>query len=176
MDIVAMAREMGFDQAGLLSADEVVTSADLAASCNPQACRKYGSCWTCPPGAGTYEELLGDISSRRAGVVVQTVRDGVDFYEDWDVLEELRTLHNGRLDELARMMRPEFEDVLVFSTGGCDLCDECSYPDAPCKRPDARRESLSAHGVAVGATCQNAGLDYSFQNGRIRFVGMILYR
>ena len=176
MDIVGLAREIGFDQAGLISAENVVTSAELAASCNPGACRKYASCWTCPPGAGTYEELQDNITSRTAGVVVQTVRDGVDYYEDWDILEETRALHNGRLDELARAMRSEFDGLLEFSTGGCDLCEECSYPHAPCKKPDERRESLSAHGVAVGAMCKNAGLDYAFVNGGVRFVGLILYR
>ena len=98
-----------------------------------------------------------------------------DYYEDWEVLAETRTLHNSRLDKLAAMMREELGDVAVFSTGGCDLCETCTYPDAPCARPDARRHSLSAHGVAVGTTCQNAGMDYSFINGSVRYIGMILY-
>ena len=174
-DFEALAREIGFDQAGMIDVDAVVTSAELAASCNPGACRKYASCWTCPPGAGTYEELLDDITSRRAGIVVQTIRDGVDYFEDWDILAETRSLHNERLDRLARAMRAELEGVLEFSTGGCDLCESCTYPDAPCRKPDERRESLSAHGVAVGTTCEHAGLDYSFQNGSVRFVGMILH-
>ena len=97
-DFEALAREIGFDQAGMIDVDAVVTSAELAASCNPGACRKYASCWTCPPGAGTYEELLDDITSRRAGIVVQTIRDGVDYFEDWDILAETRSLHNERLD------------------------------------------------------------------------------
>ena len=174
-DFEALAREIGFEQAGAISADAVVTSADLAASCNPGACRKYASCWTCPPGAGTYEELQVDITSKRAGLVVQTVRDGIDYFEDWEVLDETRALHNDRLDQLAGAMRDELEGVLEFSTGGCDLCDECTYPDAPCAQPDKRRESLSAHGVAVGTLCERAGLDYSFKNGSVRFVGMILH-
>ena len=121
------------------------------------------------------EELLDDITSRRAGIVVQTVRDGVDYFEDMEILAETHALHNKRLDRLTRAMRAELEGVLEFSTGGCDLCEECTYPDAPCRKPDERRESLSAHGVAVGATCERAGLDYSFVNGSVRFVGMILH-
>ena len=175
MDVEKLAIEIGFDQVAAISAGDVITSPELAAGCNPKDCRNYGSCWTCPPGAGTYEEILGDITSKRAGVLVQTVREGIDFYEDWDLLAETRTLHNERLDRLGEAMRAELPDVLEFSTGGCDLCGSCSYPDAPCKKPEKRRESLSAHGVSVGATCQRVGLDYSFENGRVRFVGMILH-
>lgn len=175
MDIEALAREIGFDHVATICADDVVTSPELASSCNPQACRKYGSCWTCPPGVGTYEDILGDITSRNAGVLVQTVRTGIDHYEDWDLIEKAHVVHNTRLDQLARAMRAELADVIEFSTGGCGVCNPCSYPDAPCLKPEQRRESLSAHGVAVGATCERAGLDYSFENGCVRFVGMILY-
>ena len=175
MDVEALAREIGFDHVAAIRASDVVTSPELAASCNPKACRNYGSCWSCPPGVGTYETILSDITSRNAGVLVQTVRDGVDHYEDWELIEEAHILHNARLDQLADAMRTELSDVIEFSTGGCNICSTCSYPDAPCLKPERRRESLSAHGVAVGATCEHADLDYSFENGRVRFVGMILY-
>ena len=175
IDPVKLAEDLGFDSAAAINPDMVVTSADLSASCNPQSCRKYASCWTCPPGAGTFDEIQHHIRQKSAGVLVQTIRDDVDFYEDWEILAEIRQLHNSRLDQLAATLRDEYEGVLEFSTGGCDVCDSCSYPDAPCMQPVEQRLSLSAHGVAVGATCQNAGLDYSFQNGRVRYVGMILH-
>ena len=175
MNVEDLAREIGFDRVAAIRAEEVVTSPELAASCNPRACRMYGSCWTCPPGVGAYEEILVDITSRDAGVLVQTIRDGVDHYEDWEAIDEARMLHNASLDRLADAMRAELSGVIEFSTGGCDLCSTCSYPDAPCMKPERRRESLSAHGVAVGATCERAGIDYAFENGRVRFVGMILY-
>ena len=175
-DAVAYAKELGFTEAAEISADGVVTSKELTASCNPSACRKYGSCWTCQPAAGDFEELReSHIASKDKGIVVQTVRDDVDYYEDWELLAEVKAQHNERLDRLAAALREEYPDVLEFSTGGCDLCTPCSYPDAPCLKPVEQRLSLSAHGVAVGTTCQRAGLDYSFQNGRIRYVGMVLY-
>lgn len=129
----------------------------------------------CPPGAGSFDDRQKHFENKSGGIIVQTIRDNVDIYEDYEQLTEIRTLHNGRLDQLASEMRKELDDVLEFSTGGCDLCSPCSYPDAPCKKPIEQRLSLSAHGVAVGTTCKNAGLDYSFENGRIRFVGMVLH-
>jgi predicted metal-binding protein len=175
LDIVALANELGFSEAATISADDVVTSKELTSLCNPEACRQYGSCWTCQPAAGPFEQLQEHITSKDAGIVVQSIRDNVDFYEDWEILAETRASHNERLDRLAAAMREEFKDVMEFSTGGCDVCESCTYPDAPCRNPDTQRHSLSAHGVSVGSTCQRAGMDYSFENGRIRYVGMILY-
>ena len=175
LDIVGFAQELGFTEAAPITADMVVTSKELAASCNPNACRKYASCWTCPPGAGTFEELQPNIRTKSAGVIVQTLRDDIDYYIDWELLEETRNAHNERLDRLTAAIREEFTGVLEFSTGGCDLCESCTYPDAPCRKPVLHRQSLSAHGVAVGTTCKNAGLDYSFKNGSVRFVGMVLH-
>ena len=176
LDVVELAREIGFEQQAEISADAVVTDEALAQSCSPQTCRKYASCWSCPPGAGTFEERSAHFVGKDGGVLVQTVRENVDLFEEPELMGEIRDLHNTRLDRLADVLRAEYDDVLEFSTGGCDLCKPCSYPDAPCNLPDKQRLSLSAHGVAVGSTCVNAGLDYSFENGRVRYVGMILYR
>ena len=170
-----LAHEIGFTQAATITPDMVTTSKELLTSCNPKACRKYNTCWTCPPAAGSFEELQDNIFTKRVGILVQTIRDDIDYYEDWELLDETRNEHNSKLDRLADQLRADHEGVLEFSTGGCDVCGTCSYPDAPCKNPEKQRLSLSAHGVAVGTTCQKAGLDYSFQNGRVRFVGMILF-
>lgn len=175
MDIVSRAAELGFERYGAITPDMVVTSELLAASCTPQSCPKYGSCWSCPPGAGSFEERQAHFEGKNAGILVQTVREGIDFYEDFELLGEIRAVHHERLDALANELRGEFADVLEFSTGGCDICGTCSYPDAPCKQPDKQRLSLSAHGVAVETTCKKANVEYSFENGRIRYVGMILY-
>lgn len=175
MDIELRAKEIGFERFAAITPDMVVTSEALAQSCTPRTCQKYASCWSCPPGAGTFEERQAHFEGKTAGVLVQTVRDGVDIYEDYEQLYEIRNVHHRRLDQLAEELKGVFEGVLEFSTGGCDLCSPCSYPDAPCLQPDKQRLSLSAHGVSVGGTCENAGLDYAFENGRIRYVGMILF-
>lgn len=174
-DVLALAKEAGFDLFATICADDVVTDELLAQSCNPGNCRKYASCWSCPPGAGSYEERQAHFEGKNAGVIVQTVREGVDHYEDFELLADTKQTHNERLDRLAAEIRRDYPDALAFSTGGCDVCDSCSYPDAPCKRPAEQRLSLSAHGVSVGGTCKKAGLEYSFENGRIRYVGMVLY-
>ena len=170
-----IAKECGFNSYGKLDVSTMRFLPEVRDMCAANTCGMYGKSWACPPGCGSLEEMRDKVKKYSAGILVQTIRDDVDFYEDWEILAEIRTLHNDHLDQLAAEMREQFEGVLEFSTGGCDVCEACSYPDAPCKKPVEQRLSLSAHGVSVGTTCKKAGLDYSFQNGRIRYVGMILH-
>ena len=175
MDWVARASEIGFERVAVIEdASSIVLSEMLAASCSPKTCPKYASCWSCPPGAGSFEELKAHFEGKTGGVIVQTVRENVDYMADFELLAELLVLHNERLDTLANEMRQACSDVIELSTGGCGLCDPCTYPDAPCQKSDVQRLSISAHGVDLDKTCKNIGIDYSFENGRIRFVGIIL--
>jgi len=173
VDIVKTAEEMGFELAGPIEASAIECKRELRDYCNPEECPQYASCWSCPPGAGSFEECRERIASCSCGVVVQTVREGVDF-NDVETLAEIRTLHNGRLDELADAVRGEGEGVYAFTTGGCRVCPTCTYPDEPCRYPQKQRLSLSAHGVDVAALCEHAGIEYGFESGTIRFVGMVL--
>lgn len=174
-DAVELARELGFEGIAAIDPAQVSMRAELAALCTPKSCPKYGSCWSCPPGAGPFEDIQADVTSKTGGVLVQTVRTGIDYTQDLEEVVEAQVLHHERLDALADKLRATHKGVAEFSTGGCDLCDPCTYPDAPCAKPELRRLSLSAHGVDVGATCRNAGLDYAFENGVLRFIGMVLY-
>ena len=104
MDIVKTAEEMGFELAGPIEASAIECKRELRDYCNPEECPQYASGWSCPPGAGSFEECRERIASCSCGVVVQTVREGVDF-NDVETLAVIRTLHNGRLDELADAQR-----------------------------------------------------------------------
>lgn len=175
LDLVALAQELGFDLAAPIDTADIVTREELANSCSPRTCPRYASCWSCPPGAGTLEQRQAHFDGKSGGVIVQTKQEGVDFYEDFDVLEKLHRTHNSNLDKLTHLMRQEYDGVTEFSTGGCGQCDTCTYPDEPCRKPREQRLSISAHGIDVDATCKNAQMEYSFENGTIRFIGIVLH-
>lgn len=174
VDAVKLANELGFDVVTPVASDMITCSRELRAMCSPRYCPTYGNCWSCPPGAGTFEECEARIASTAQGVIVQTVREGLDYWEIEEV-DELRTLHNSRLDQLADAIREQRGDAFEFTTGGCNLCESCTYPDAPCSKPDIQRLALSAHGIGVAAMCSQAGAEYEFVQDTTRFVGLVLY-
>ena len=173
MDLVAMAKEAGFDSAGTVRAGQIECKRELRDLCTEESCADYATCWSCPPGCGSFEACAERIAASSFGVVVQSVFEGIDF-EDEDSVIKARDEHNGRLDRLAASVREASVQALEFSTGGCDLCNPCSYPAKACLKPGAQRHALSAHGIDVAALCERAGLDYAFESGTLRYVGMLL--
>ena len=174
MDVIARAKELGFDLVGSLAAQDIACRQELRDLCNPDACAHYATCWSCPPGAGDFSECKDRIAACTEGVVVQTVRRNVDF-SDGELLDRIRRLHNERLDQFAEEVRTHHENALEFSTGDCDLCQPCTYPGAPCNKPQQQRLALSAHGVDVPALCESVGMEYAFEDGTVRFIGMVLH-
>lgn len=174
LDPVQSARNLGFEFVVPVTADMVVSRRDLRDCCNQDECAHYNTCWSCPPGSGTFEECVARIASRTEGVLVQTCRHDVGF-EDADLLARIRDLHNSRLDRLADEVRLSHPDEIGFSTGGCGICNPCTYPYVPCANPAQQRLALSAHGVDIAEMCTRAGMEYSFENGTIRFIGLVLY-
>ena len=176
VDIPTLIKDIGFDLFVRIDPAMLVIDERLVQSCSPENCENYGTCWSCPPGAGTLEQRQAHLQAGNVGILVQTVCEDVDYEKDAERIRQAEIVHNQKLDQLASALRDVSEEVLEFTTGGCDICDPCSYPDAPCKQPEMQRLALSAHGVDVAATCQAAGMEYGFENGRVRFVGMVLYR
>ena len=168
------AKELGFDLVATVEKDMVPCKRELRDLCDPKVCEHYGTSWSCPPGAGTFEQCAATIAAKSKGVLVQSIHEGVDF-NDVELLDQIRAKHNLRLDCLAHDLRQLHGEALEFTTGGCNLCDSCLYPDAPCALPERHRLALSAHGVDVAELCERAGMEYSFENGTIRFIGLVMY-
>lgn len=171
---VACAKEHGFEFVSDILPEQVICKEEMREFCTPELCPHYGSCWSCPPAEVPFEECAKNIAAKEEGVLLQTFREGVDF-SDTELLDEIRSLHSSRLDALAAELRSEHAGAQVFSTGGCYVCETCTYPDEPCRRPAEQRKSISAHGVDVAETCKQVGMQYDFENGEIRFIGMILW-
>ena len=167
------ARELGFDLVALVESSMIPCRRELRDLCNPQSCNHYATSWSCPPGAGSFDQCAERISSKDEGVLVQTLRKDVDF-DDAPLLEGIRSEHNAKLDRLAHEMRLAHGEALEFTTGGCSICNPCLYPDKPCAQPERQRLALSAYGVDVALLCERANMEYAFENGTIRFVGLVL--
>ena len=88
-------------------------------------------------------------------------------------IKELTLAHNHRLRALAEEVRQDYTQTLLLTTGGCAICKVCAYPK-PCRHPDLRMHSLSAHGIDVAALCKKAHLTYNFTPEKLILVAAIL--
>ena len=51
--LLELAQQAGFEHTGILNTDALVLRPEVRDMCASGTCRRYGHCWTCPPGCGS---------------------------------------------------------------------------------------------------------------------------
>ena len=80
--LLELAQQAGFEHTGILNTDALVLRPEVRDMCASGTCRRYGHCWTCPPGCGSLEYLQKKISKFTGGILVQTTEK---LKNDFDV-------------------------------------------------------------------------------------------
>ena len=168
------AKSLGFTAAAVINTDVIACEESIRALCAPDKCSNYGSSWVCPPGCGSIENCRETVGSYKNAILLQGVWENVDF-TDGDAMQKITRMHNDKAIKLFKQIREEQGSAYLLTTGGCGLCEKCTFPDEPCRIPDKNRGSLSAFGVNVTKLCEAAGMEFSFTSGIMRMVACILY-
>lgn len=167
------ATELGFTAVAPIDSSVIVCRPEIRVQCTPEKCKNYASNWICPPGCGDLGQCAKIVSEYEKAILLQETHA---LPEETDLLQMagLALEHNQRTDKLTKMIRREYPKAFLLTTGGCNLCDTCTYPGKPCRYPQKQRGSLSAFGVNVNELCEKAGLTYCFVKGKVTFVSCIL--
>jgi len=88
---------------------------------------------------------------------------------------ESSTLENlALLDQLRDKL--EKEPVMIASSGGCNLCAECSVKTGQeCRFPDKRRYSLEGSGIDIVSMSRKLGMTYNDGDKNVEVFMMVLY-
>jgi predicted metal-binding protein len=143
--------------------------------CAADKCRKYDTCWTCPPACGSIEECTQRTARYSYGIIVQTTKKLEDSL-DYEEIMAIQKLHNTAFEKFAESLRREFPGLLALGSGGCKLCDACTYPAGPCRFPYRALSSMEAYGILVSELCKANGIPYYYGPGTMTFVGCFLWR
>ena len=174
MAYIEAAKALGFTDAVSIDAELVQCEESIRALCAPDKCGNYGSSWICPPGCGSIESCRKIVDGYKNAILVQSMSENVDFSNGEEMLN-ITKAHNELAVKLFKQIRKEQGSAYLLTTGGCGLCEECTFPDEPCRIPDKNRGSLSAFGINVTKLCEKAGMEFSFANGIMRMMACILY-
>lgn len=142
-------------------------------ACKQNYCGSYGKSWSCPPGAGELSDIAKEFASYEKGFVFTTKADLEDSFD-----YEGMTAASVRHRDLTRSLVPLCNENgwLLLGPGGCDICEKCTYPDAPCRFPEKRIRSLEGSGVNVMALSRAAGINYINGSDTVTYFTAILYR
>lgn len=174
-EILAMARELGFD-AAMIDAEDVPVNHAYRACCEENLCGQYDGNYSCPPTCGTPQEMEDRIRENDRAVVVISRWDIAD-YQDRDTISKAKTAHNKKELTLARELRHRGLPGVMVGGGCCNLCSPCAMVSGkPCHYPEERFSCMSAYCVDVAALAKKCGLDFQWTPGKLFLCGMYAYK
>lgn len=173
---VEHAKTFGFSHAGVLNASTLTPLDAVRDMCAVDKCKQYGRCWTCPPACGSIEENGHRLSQFREGILVQTTMQLEDDF-DYETMDACGKRHKELFSAFCKNLKEAgFSDILALGAGGCNLCDACTCPDAPCRHPEQALSSMEAYGLFVSDVCAKNGLGYYYGKGTMTYTGCYLIK
>lgn len=148
---------------------------EFRALCERNSCGFYGACWTCPPDAGSLEELIGRVRGYERALVFQTVFPLEDSF-DIEGMHEASLRHNRLVERVQAAAKAGGGDCFVLGAGACGVCGDCTKREGkPCRFPERAITSLEACGVDVSHLAKLAGLKYINGANTVTYFGVLLY-
>ena len=167
------ALSLGFSHAGIMDPDTLTARQDVRDMCAADKCGAYGKNHTCPPHCGTLDACAMRMRSYSRGILVQTV--GITE-KAIDTRAYLRTeaLHLQNFYKFCDALRSEHPGALCLGSGGCRICQSCSYPE-PCRFPERACSSMEAYGLFVTEVCRKNGLAYHYGERTLTYTACVLF-
>jgi predicted metal-binding protein len=143
--------------------------------CEVNTCGKYDKLWSCPPGVGTLEQCRERCRSFAQMLVFSgkyELEDAFDYEGMMAGMRQFKQVVRG----VEAGLRPYVNGYLMLSNEGCDLCEACTYPDAPCRHPARAHGTLEGYGIFVSELASAAGMRYNNGPNTVTyFAGMLFH-
>lgn len=165
---------MPIHEYAFLSPEKIPFSADVRKACEDNLCGRYGKSWTCPPGAGDWQELKERYQSYGNAFVFTTLHKVEDSF-DFEGMDEASKVHSEAEEALLAHIAPWAGQFELLGAGSCSLCEECTYPDAPCRFPEQARRSMEACGIDVVTLSKENNIRYFNGANTVTYFSVLLY-
>lgn len=167
--------EMLWVQAGALNVEALEFLPEVRQMCAADRCRSFNRNWSCPPGCGTLEEIAERVKPYTRGILVQSIGQLEDEF-DVETMMETEHTQKARFAQLVEYVRSKEPDCIPMAAGTCQVCEKCTYPDAPCRFPEKSIPSMEAYGLFVSKVCIQSGMKYNYGKNTIAYSSCILLK
>ena len=158
---------------------EFINSADLVFEprvrqiCSGE-CPMYGKSWSCPPGTGTLEQCRERCLQYKEVMLISTVAEVSDI-ANMDETLSTRREH----EDITRQVKDIFKDLgveaFVLSSEACQNCEECAYPNGPCKYPDRMLPCIESHCILVTDLAERFGIEFLHSATVVTWFSLIFF-
>lgn len=136
-------------------------------------CPHYNKSWACPPAIESVDHYIKECSAFNHVFLFTSVAEVSDCM-NFSACLEARRAHEQMTLALRDRFREHFGRVLALSTG-CMLCDDCTYPDAPCRHPEERLSTIESHGILIMETASQLGVTVDCGNDAVTYISLIFF-
>lgn len=138
-------------------------------------CQRYGSTWACPPAVGTLEECEAKIKSYSNAVFFSSVAEVSDVLNMEEMLAT-RQVHEELTTEVGDFLKSEGHEIYILSTESCDICEVCTYPNAPCRFPEKMHPCVESHGIIVCELAEKYNMEFTLSANQILWFGILFLK
>lgn len=139
-----------------------------------QECPRYGTSWSCPPAVGTVEECQKRCAQFENVFVFTTVAEVSDVLNMDETLATRRE-HEEITRQVTDILRKYYKYTLTLSTESCAICEQCAYPEAPCRHPDRMYPCVESYGILVTETAELGGLEFINGANVVTWFSLVFY-
>lgn len=138
-------------------------------------CPMYGKTWACPPGTGTVSQCRNRCLSFKDAFLLSTVSEVNDIT---DIEETLATRkeHEIITAQAAEIFKSRGCEVYVLSSEACAVCEECAYPQAPCRHPEIMNPCIESHGIVLSSLAEKHGIEFQYGGNVVTWFSLVFYR
>lgn len=138
-------------------------------------CPMYGKTWACPPAVGSVEECKARCMKFDEALLIATITEVSDIANIEETLAT-RAPHEEITRQVHEMVREQAGDTMVLSTEACAICEECAWPDAPCRFKEKMFPCVESHGIVVTDLAEKTGIDFYAEGNLVTWFSLIFYR
>ncbi|MFC2027988.1 DUF2284 domain-containing protein [Chloroflexota bacterium] len=157
----AQAVQSGITETKQIEPSTVETAAWVRLKCQ-FGCPGYDRSYCCPPNTPKHDETRVILDSYNRAILFH-----IEAIHTEDRGKRIREHYNMLTDMEGDLFKEGYYKALLFLSGPCRLCKECSYlNDDPCILRDRARPSMEACGIDVYETARNNGFPIETLNDR----------
>jgi predicted metal-binding protein len=136
-------------------------------------CPHYGKSWACPPGIPPIGHCIEECRAYSRIFLFTSVAEVPDVMNFGACLDARRD-HEQMTRDIRKRFEEHFGKVLALSTG-CTLCNDCAYPEEPCRHPEARLSTIESHGILIMETASRLGVTLDCGNSIVTYISLIFF-
>lgn len=173
-ELKTLLSDISFNQIEEIDKNKLVFSEEVRKICEGNGCGRYGKTWMCPPGIGPVADWKKRVMAYEHAVLFNYVGAIEDSF-DIETMMEIGTQFDAVVRDIKQRLDHAGADFLLFGAGSCQLCKPCSYPDAPCKRPNDAIPSVESCGLFVAKIAEPCGFKYINGENTVTYFGLVMF-